>query len=283
MTLVVTGGFVAAYVAIFVAAFLAIAVVTPKPVLSPVAFMNLFEQFRQASWDGWRGVLSGLTERTRELWAIVGRGSGKSIIAAVLACCFAARAYRRMAGETIYIGGFAPTRAQATVTYRYVVGLMRSVPVLAALWPASARRLRRPSTPARTARATRPRPHWPSCLNCAGMPPRPARSDAFRARSTSSRRFPRPARASAWRTRLTSSGRFSVNLRMFDPRAAIRTGLVNSRDRSLRLCVSHTACTWPLSRDKQTTARVTRTRQAVVTAGETSGARTGQAPSGSSR
>jgi hypothetical protein len=64
---------------------------------------------------------------------VVGRGAGKSRVVALLACCVASREYRRAPGECIYIGIFAPDRKQAAVTFRYVVGLLRSVPSLAAL------------------------------------------------------------------------------------------------------------------------------------------------------
>ena len=51
----------------------------------------------------------------------------------LIACAFASRGYKRVRGESIYIGIFAPDKKQAGVTFRYVVGLMRSVPALAAL------------------------------------------------------------------------------------------------------------------------------------------------------
>ena len=40
---------------------------------------------------------------------------------------------RGVSGERIYIGVFAPDRKQAGVTFKYVIGLLRSVPALAAL------------------------------------------------------------------------------------------------------------------------------------------------------
>ena len=96
-------------------------------------FMNLFDEFRATSFDGWRAVLSRLTPSVREFYAICGRGSGKSRIVALLATFFASREYRRAAGEIIFIGVFAPDRKQSAITFRYVVGLMKSVPPLAAL------------------------------------------------------------------------------------------------------------------------------------------------------
>src|SRR2546423_568460 len=96
-------------------------------------FMRLFEEFRAPSWDGWRAILARLTPTVREFFAIVGRGAGKSRIVALLACFFASRPYRRAPGENIYIGVFAPDRKQAGITFRYILGLLRSVPSLAAL------------------------------------------------------------------------------------------------------------------------------------------------------
>jgi hypothetical protein len=85
------------------------------------------------SWDGWRGILARLTPAVRELYVIAGRGSGKSRIVALLAVAYAIREYPRAPGESIYIGVFAPDRRQAGITFRYIVGLLRSVPELAAL------------------------------------------------------------------------------------------------------------------------------------------------------
>ena len=103
---------------------------TPTALL---AFMNLFPEFRASSWDGWRAVLGRLTDAVREFYAIVGRGAGKSRIVALLACFFASRSYPRAPGESIYIGVFAPDRKQAGITFRYILGLLRSVPALAKL------------------------------------------------------------------------------------------------------------------------------------------------------
>lgn len=96
-------------------------------------FMNLFQEFRAPSWDGWRAILARLTEEVREFYAVVGRGAGKSRIVALLACFFASREYARAPGEFIYIGVFGPDRKQAALTFRYILGLLRSVPALAQL------------------------------------------------------------------------------------------------------------------------------------------------------
>lgn len=96
-------------------------------------FSALFQEFHSPSWDGWRAILRRLTDAVREFYAVVGRGAGKSRIAALLACFFAVRQYARAPGESIYLGVFAPDRRQAAITFRYVLGLLRSVPSLAAL------------------------------------------------------------------------------------------------------------------------------------------------------
>jgi hypothetical protein len=98
-----------------------------------LAFMNLFSEFRQASWDSWRSKLARLTLEVREFYVIKGRGGGGSRIVALIASYKATRAYRRVPGENVFVGIFAPDRKQAGVTFRYVVGLLRSVPALAAL------------------------------------------------------------------------------------------------------------------------------------------------------
>ena len=101
--------------------------------LTPRAFMDSFDEFRAPSWDAWRAILARLTSDVREFYAVAGRGSGKSRIVALLAVCFAAHEYRRAPGEQIFIGVFAPDRKQSAVTFKYITGLMRSVPELAAL------------------------------------------------------------------------------------------------------------------------------------------------------
>jgi hypothetical protein len=108
-------------------------VLLPAPDLTPVAFMQLFEEFQASSWDGWRGVLARLTPLVREFFLVVGRGAGKSRIVALLIILFASRSYARAPGEFIYCGIFAPDRKQAAITFNYVLGLLRSVPSLTAL------------------------------------------------------------------------------------------------------------------------------------------------------
>lgn len=118
-------------------------------------FLRLFDEFTSDSWRGWRSILAALfglapadpdlvTEITgrqsmpeaqaRESFWIVGRGAGKSRLSAVLAVFFAcARSYARVPGESIYVVVLAPDRRQASITHRYISGLLKSVPALAAL------------------------------------------------------------------------------------------------------------------------------------------------------
>lgn len=101
--------------------------------MTPLEGMRLFPEFHAKSWAAWRKVLARLTPAVREFYAICGRGSGKSRIVGLLACAFAMRDYARVSGESIYIGVFAPDKKQAGVTFRYILGLLRSVPATAAL------------------------------------------------------------------------------------------------------------------------------------------------------
>lgn len=93
-------------------------------------FVKLFPEFQAPSWAAWRGVLARLGPDVREFWAVVGRGAGKSRIVALIACWFATKQFSVAPGERIYIGVFAPDRKQAAITFRYIVGLLRSVPEL---------------------------------------------------------------------------------------------------------------------------------------------------------
>jgi hypothetical protein len=123
----------------------------------PKLFQNVFRP--TASWAAWRTVLRALfalpptaddvaryarhTGRStwpsmpaREAWLIVGRRGGKSRIAALVAvylACF--RDYRRVLapGERGHVMVLAADRRQARVVFRYVVGLLEAVPMLAAL------------------------------------------------------------------------------------------------------------------------------------------------------
>ena len=113
--------------------------------------------FASASWTNWRTVLKAahalpvtseeratlerLTGREtlpdqpcRELWLLLGRRSGKSIIAALLAvfatCC---QTYTLAPGEVGVFMVIAADRKQARVIKRYISGLLRSHPSLEVL------------------------------------------------------------------------------------------------------------------------------------------------------
>lgn len=123
--------------------------------MTPREFRSLFPEFSAPSWHAWNcieDVVFGyepddvelvlrLTGRTAlppgpasEEWDIVGRGAGKSRAkgrrAAYVAC---GKEYRLAPGEHVYVGVFGPDKKQAQLTHRYIRGLLRSVPVLAAM------------------------------------------------------------------------------------------------------------------------------------------------------
>jgi hypothetical protein len=123
--------------------------------MTPREFRALFLEFGAPSWRAWNSVedvvfgaapddpalVRRLTGRTTlpttqvaEVWPIVGRGGGKSRWDARLACYVACgREYPRVPGEFIYVGIFAPDKKQSGLTFRYVRGLLHSVPALRAL------------------------------------------------------------------------------------------------------------------------------------------------------
>ena len=127
-------------------------------ILDAVADPNVFgAQFDTASWTNWRVVLKALfglpmtpdeaavirsvtgreappTQPAREFWAIVGRRGGKSRMAALLAvwlACF--KRYTLTPGERGVLMVIAADRRQARVVLGYIVALIDSVPMLAAL------------------------------------------------------------------------------------------------------------------------------------------------------
>jgi len=129
----------------------------PQPTVLQLMTRVLGSAFKAESWNTWRTVLKAahaldltdaeravvtqLTQRqtlptapVRELWLLLGRRSGQSIIAALLAvwatCC---RTYRLAPGEVGVYMVIAADRKQARVIKRYVSGLLRSHPSLAAL------------------------------------------------------------------------------------------------------------------------------------------------------
>jgi hypothetical protein len=125
-----------------------------------VQLMNrvLADTFAHESWSAWRTVLSaafGLpltddqlalfkdvsyretapTEQASELWLLLGRRSGKSIIAALIALYFACvRQYlHTAAGEQLTVAVIAADRKQGRIIKSYIAGLAKSAPALAAL------------------------------------------------------------------------------------------------------------------------------------------------------
>lgn len=119
---------------------------------TPSEFRALWPEFLEPSWNAWNNledVVVGLepddpnlvrkiTARTvlpvepvSEVWALVGRGGGKSRWVAREAVYFATgRDYDLAPGERVYVGVFAPDRKQARVTFNYIVGLLHAVPAL---------------------------------------------------------------------------------------------------------------------------------------------------------
>ena len=129
-----------------------------QPIGTAVQLMNLLSGvFAGETWSTWRAILKAafalelsaaervvvaeLTKRdtlpttpVRELWFLVGRRAGKSIIAALLAvwatCC---RSYQLAPGEVGVFMVVAADRKQARVVKQYVSGLLHAHPALEAL------------------------------------------------------------------------------------------------------------------------------------------------------
>jgi hypothetical protein len=73
------------------------------------------------------------SRRVRELWAVVGRRSGKSRMAAALAvfvACLTDARSRLAPGEQGYVLVLAPSLAQARVIFGYVLGFIKASPLL---------------------------------------------------------------------------------------------------------------------------------------------------------
>ena len=101
--------------------------------MTPLDLILLVPEFAAPSWARWRAILALITVAIRSLYIAAGRGSGKSRIIAFLAVCYACREYRRAPGERIFVGVFAPDRKQAATTFSYILGLLQTVPQLAAM------------------------------------------------------------------------------------------------------------------------------------------------------
>ena len=72
------------------------------------------------------------TQRVDELWALLGRRSGKSRVAAALACYAALLVPRKLAhGETGVVLVLAASADQAKVVFNYCTGFLQASPVLA--------------------------------------------------------------------------------------------------------------------------------------------------------
>ena len=79
-------------------------------------------------------------ERVRELWAIAGRRSGKSRIAAALAdlrACFVDHSRKLAPGEQGFVLVLAPTQKQAKLVFNYALAFLEASPILQATVPQS--------------------------------------------------------------------------------------------------------------------------------------------------
>src|SRR6516162_2583528 len=70
------------------------------------------------------------TRRVSELWGIGGRRIGKTHVASGTACYIGAiEQHKLSAGEVGYVLLLAPSRAQASIAYQYVLGYLESSPI----------------------------------------------------------------------------------------------------------------------------------------------------------
>jgi Terminase large subunit, T4likevirus-type, N-terminal len=71
------------------------------------------------------------SKRVKELWCVVGRRSGKSRMAAAVACYLATFVHHRLAvGETGFVLVIAASQSQAQTVFGYCLGFLQSSPVL---------------------------------------------------------------------------------------------------------------------------------------------------------
>ena len=83
-------------------------------------------------------VTGAAFNRVRELWCVVGRGGGKSRMAAACAVHTALLQHHQLApGEVGHVLVLSPTVAQAKVVFGYCMGFIEQSPVLARNWSAS--------------------------------------------------------------------------------------------------------------------------------------------------
>lgn len=84
------------------------------------------ERFRSVA-----GMREPPTRRVDELWAVVGRRSGKTRTASAVACYIGLLEQHQLAvGEIGYVLLLAASRSQASVAYRYVLGFLNASPIL---------------------------------------------------------------------------------------------------------------------------------------------------------
>jgi hypothetical protein len=130
-----------------------------RSILRAMDHAKLFgSHFRGPSWDAWRAFLAALfalrmsenqlaiyrvctgrteapTQPFREAAMVCGRRGGKSRVLALLAvyvACFIDHAAHLAAGEVATVAVIASDRRQARTVLRYILGLLRAVPALAA-------------------------------------------------------------------------------------------------------------------------------------------------------
>jgi hypothetical protein len=123
--------------------------------VTPTEFRRLFSEFAAPSWRAWNDIdaaifgmppddadlvrrVTGRSSLPRaqvsEAWIVKGRGGGGSRFVSRLAAYMGTgRSYTTAPGERIYIGIFGPDKKQGGITFGYIVGLLHSVPALAAL------------------------------------------------------------------------------------------------------------------------------------------------------
>jgi hypothetical protein len=88
--------------------------------------------FKGPSWTGWKAFLAALFALT----LIVGRRGGKSRVLALIAtylACFRDYAPHLAPGEVATIAVLAANKAQARSIFRYVIGLLKAVPLISPL------------------------------------------------------------------------------------------------------------------------------------------------------
>jgi hypothetical protein len=114
-----------------------------------------FPEFLADSWRGWRSIFAAmlgeepedpafvlrvtgrstlLRRLAKAFVGVAGRGSGKTRAFSLLAVYFAVgRQYVVAPGELLYIVLYAPTKRQSHIAFRYILGLLKSVPSFAAM------------------------------------------------------------------------------------------------------------------------------------------------------